>query len=128
VVDDDPKVVDLVRQLLEDAPYRIDTANDGRAALRAIDQARPDAILLDLLMPRMDGFDVIDHLQKDPERRDIPVIVLTAKTLTGDERRLLNEHARAVIQKGALDRESLMEQLKHALPERVLPERGEADA
>lgn len=128
VVDDDPKVVDLVRQLLEDAPYRIDAAKDGRAALRAIDQARPDAILLDLLMPRMDGFDVIEHLQKDPLRRDIPVIVLTAKTLTGDERQLLNEHARAVIQKGALDRESLMEQLKHALPERVLPERGEADA
>jgi CheY-like chemotaxis protein len=128
VVDDDPHVADLVRQSLEDEPYQIDAAADGLAALDAIGQRRPDVILLDLLMPRMDGFEVIASLQKDPERRDIPVIVLTAKTLSRQERRSLKEHALAVIQKGALDREALIAEIKAALPEPVRPERREARA
>ena len=65
VVDDDPHVADLVRQSLEDEPYQIDAAGDGLAALEAIAQRRPDVILLDLLMPRMDGFEVIASLQQD---------------------------------------------------------------
>ena len=100
----------------------------GVAALEAIAQRRPDVILLDLLMPRMDGFEVIASLQQDAERRDIPVIVLTAKTLTRQERRALKEHALAVIQKGALDRDALMAELKQVLPEPVRPERREARA
>src|SRR5918995_4396784 len=122
VVDDDPHVPDLVRQSLEDEPYQIDAAEDGLAALEAIEHRRPDVILLDLLMPRMDGFEVIASLQKDPDRRDIPVIVLTAKTLSRQERRSLKEHALAVIQKGALDRDALMAELKAALAEPVGPE------
>ena len=128
VVDDDPHVADLVRQSLEDEPYQIDAAGDGVAALEAIAQRRPDVILLDLLMPRMDGFEVIASLQQDAERRDIPVIVLTAKILTRQERRALKEHALAVIQKGALDRDALMAELKQVLPEPVRPERREARA
>jgi CheY-like chemotaxis protein len=128
VVDDDPHVADLVRQSLEDEPYQIDAAADGMAALEAIGERRPDVILLDLLMPRMDGFEVIASLQQDPERRDIPVIVLTAKMLTRQERRALKEHALAVIQKGALDRDALMAELKQVLPEPVRPERREARA
>jgi CheY-like chemotaxis protein len=128
VVDDDPHVADLVRQSLEDEGYQIDVAGDGQAALELMRERRPDAILLDLLMPRMDGFELIAALQKDPERRAIPVIVLTAKTLTPQERRALNEHALAVIQKGALDREALMAELKLVLPEPVRPERREARA
>jgi signal transduction histidine kinase/DNA-binding response OmpR family regulator len=128
VVDDDPQVADLVRQSLEDEPYQIDVAGDGQAALEAIAERRPDAILLDLLMPRMDGFEFIAALQKDPERRAIPVIVLTAKTLTRQERRALNEHALAVIQKGALDRDALMAELKQVLREPARPELREARA
>jgi signal transduction histidine kinase/DNA-binding response OmpR family regulator len=128
VVDDDPQVADLVRQSLEDEPYQIDVAGDGQAALEAIAERRPDAILLDLLMPRMDGFEFIAALQKDPERRAIPVIVLTAKTLSRQERRALNEHALAVIQKGALDREALMAELKQVLREPARPELREARA
>ena len=106
-----------MRQSLEDEPYEIEVAADGRAALDAIAERRPDVILLDLLMPRMDGFEVIAALQQDPERRTIPVIVLTAKTLTRQEQRALKEHALAVIQKGALDRDALMAELKQVLPE-----------
>jgi CheY-like chemotaxis protein len=117
-----------VRQSLEDEAYQIDAAGDGLSALDAIAAQRPDVILLDLLMPRMDGFEVIARLQKDPDRRDIPVIVLTAKSLSRQERRSLKEHALAVIQKGALDRDSLMAEIKAVLPEPVRPERREARA
>jgi CheY-like chemotaxis protein len=128
VVDDDPNVADLVRQSLEEEAYRIDVAEDGLLALDAIELRRPDVILLDLLMPRMDGFEVIVNLQQDPKRRDIPVIVLTAKTLTRKEQRLLKEHALAVIKKGGLDRDGLMAELRRALPEPARPERREARA
>jgi signal transduction histidine kinase/CheY-like chemotaxis protein len=115
VVDDDPQVVDLVRQLLEGEPYEIVAATDGQGALEAIAQKRPDIILLDLLMPGMDGFAVIEHLQQDPQSRQIPVIVLTAKTLTAAEHVTLEQSVRTVIQKRGLDRDTLIQELRGLL-------------
>jgi CheY-like chemotaxis protein len=117
VVDDDPQQADLVRQLLEDDAYTIETAGDGQAALRAVAVQPPDAILLDLLMPHMDGFDVIDTLRQDARQRTIPVVVVTAKTLSSEEKRRLQAHTMAIIEKGALDRGKLIEELKQVLPE-----------
>ena len=91
VVDDDPNVADMVRQLLEGESCTIDVARDGREALRAIAERPPDAVLLDLLMPGLDGFAVLEQLQADPGRRDIPVIVLTAKELTREESACLSD-------------------------------------
>ena len=105
VVDDDPHVVDLVRQLLDDQPYEIEAASDGQAALEAIAQRQPDVILLDLLMPRLDGFGVLEYLHHTPRYRDIPVIVLTAKTCTAEEQALLHTRVRTVIQKQGLERD-----------------------
>jgi len=115
VVDDDPQVVDLVRQLLEGQPHEIVAAADGQEALEAIAQKRPAVILLDLLMPRMDGFAVIEQLQQDPQTRQIPVIVLTAKTLTAAEDAMLEQSVRAVIQKRGLDRDTLIQELRGLL-------------
>lgn len=115
VVDDDPQVVDLVRQLLEDGPYEVEAAANGQEALEAISRQRPNVILLDLLMPQMDGFAVIEHLQQDPRYCDIPVIVLTAKTLTGDEGTLLQQSVRKVIQKRGLERDALIQEVRSAL-------------
>jgi len=115
VVDDDPRVVDIVRQLLEGEPYEIAAAADGQEALDAIAGQRPDVILLDLLMPRMDGFTVLEHLRQDPEQRSIPVIVLTAKTLTGLEQTTLERTVRAIIHKRGLDRDHFIEELRSAL-------------
>jgi signal transduction histidine kinase/CheY-like chemotaxis protein len=115
VVDDDPKVVDLVRQLLEGQPFEIDAASDGRKALATIAAQSPDIILLDLLMPGMDGFEVIKGLQQDPARRRIPVVVLTAKTLTEEEKSLLRERAIKVIGKQDLEVERLLYELWDAL-------------
>ena len=115
VVDDDPQVVDLVSQLLEGEPYEVTAATDGQEALEVIARQRPTVILLDLLMPRMDGFAVIAHLQQDPEWRQIPVIVLTAKTLTAAEHALLDQSVRTVVQKQGLDRDTLIQEVRSLL-------------
>jgi CheY-like chemotaxis protein len=115
VVDDDPQVVDLVRQILEDEPYEVVAAADGQEALEAIVHKRPDAMLLDLLMPGIDGFTVIEQLQQDPQTRSIPVIVLTAKTLTAAEHTTLEQRTRKVLQKRGLDRDTLLRELRSLL-------------
>jgi signal transduction histidine kinase/DNA-binding response OmpR family regulator len=115
VVDDDPQVVELVHQLLADQPYEIEAAVDGQAALEAIARRQPDVILLDLLMPRLDGFGVLSYLHHTPSYRDIPVIVLTAKTCTAEEQALLHARVRTVIQKQGLERDGLLQEVRAAL-------------
>jgi CheY-like chemotaxis protein len=80
-----------------------------------ISQQRPDIVLLDLLMPRLDGFAVIEHLRQDAQYRQLPIIVLTAKTLTAAEYTLLDQSVRTVIQKRGLDRGMLIEELQGLL-------------
>jgi signal transduction histidine kinase/CheY-like chemotaxis protein/HAMP domain-containing protein len=115
VVDDDPQIIDLVRQLLEDEPYEIMSAADGQEALEVIADQPPQIILLDLLMPRMDGFTVIEHLQRDLQCRQIPVIVLTAKTLTTLDQVMLEQSVQTVIQKRGLERDALIQELRTLL-------------
>ena len=115
VVDDDPLIVDLVRQSLEGEPYEIEAASDGLAALGMIEQHQPDVILLDLMMPHLDGFGVIEALRQNGSQRTIPVIVLTAKTLTREEQALLQQQVLTVIQKQGLEPRVLMQELRTAL-------------
>jgi CheY-like chemotaxis protein len=115
VVDDDPLVHDLVAQLLGDEPYDVQTASDGREALAAISRRRPDVILLDLIMPQMDGFGVLERLRQDPHLREIPVIVFTAKTLTVDEQDRLGQVTSHVIRKAGLESDLLFDELRSAL-------------
>jgi two-component system, sensor histidine kinase and response regulator len=115
VVDDDPQVAALIRQLLAGEPYEIVAAADGQEALEIITRQPPEVILLDLLMPRMDGFTVIKHLQQDPQLRHIPVIVLTAKALTTVEHAVLEQRVRTVMQKQGLDRDALLHELRELL-------------
>ncbi len=115
VVDDDATVRDMVSQLLENEPYQIRTAVDGVDALQKISEEIPDAILLDILMPRLDGFDVLASLREKPETANIPVIVLTAKSLTANESALLNHSAQQVIRKQGLAAEELVAELQRVL-------------
>jgi CheY-like chemotaxis protein/signal transduction histidine kinase len=115
VVDDDPHVVDLVRQLLEDEAYQIRSAADGQEALEAISRQPPDVILLDLLMPRLDGLGVIEQLRAHPQHRDIPIVVLTVKDLTDDEVAQLQQSVSKVMRKRGLESEVLLEELRNAL-------------
>ncbi len=117
VADDDPNVVDLISQLLGEH-YQIESAPDGADALRAVARNRPDVILLDLMMPVLDGFAVIERLQQNPEHRAIPVVVLTAKSLTADEAASLNSTVAKVIQKQGLVAEALIREIAGALAQR----------
>lgn len=79
VVDDDPQIVRVVEINLTQEGYQVRTAGDGEAALAAVREERPDLVILDVTMPRMDGFEVLKRLKADPAVADIPVIMLTAR-------------------------------------------------
>jgi two-component system alkaline phosphatase synthesis response regulator PhoP/two-component system response regulator VicR len=84
VVDDERPIVRLVQVNLEHAGYEVVTAYDGKEALEKVEQEKPDLIILDVMMPQMDGFEVMQRLQANPKTRDIPVIMLTAKAQDAD--------------------------------------------
>jgi len=84
VVDDERPIVRLVQVNLEHAGYEVVTAYDGKEALEKVEQEKPDLIVLDVMMPQMDGFEVMQRLQANPKTRNIPVIMLTAKAQDAD--------------------------------------------
>ena len=94
-------------------------AENGRAALQRLAERTPTLIILDLMMPEMDGFDFILELRKTPAWRSIPVVVLTAKDVTEDDRRRLNGSVAKILRKAAYRREELLlevrEQVKACL-------------
>ena len=111
VVDDDPKVVDMVQQMLDGEGFAIESAADGVEALTHLKGNQPDAILLDLLMPRMDGFQLIDEIHKQPRLGAIPIIVLTAKSLSNEEQAQLEKSVASIVQKQGLGSETLIKEI-----------------
>jgi signal transduction histidine kinase/DNA-binding response OmpR family regulator len=111
VVDDDPDALDLVIAMIGDRGYEIQTATNGREALDEIARAKPDAIILDLMLPEMDGFEVVHRLSLNPEWRSIPVVLLTARDLSHEERRALDIGTARIIQKGNFSRDELLAEL-----------------
>ncbi|MCX7173253.1 MAG: two-component system response regulator [Proteobacteria bacterium] len=100
IVDDMPENLSMLGELLQDAGYRVRVANSGRLALRhAAQEPRPDLILLDVMMPGMDGYEVLRRLRQQPATRDIPVIFLTALDDARDEERGLETGAADYIAK-----------------------------
>ncbi len=112
VVDDDPGVIKLLQQMLPADSCTLLAAYDGRQGLTMARSERLDAILLDLLMPGMSGFEVLEALRADAETADIPVIVLTARDVTEGERKLLNDHIQGLMRKSTLTPKSLLAELR----------------
>jgi CheY-like chemotaxis protein len=108
VVDDEAGARELMRRTLEADGWTVEEAENGRVALERVAEQRPAAILLDLMMPEMDGFEFAAALRQEERWQEIPVIVTTAKDLTADDRERLNGLVDRVVAKGALDRESLL--------------------
>ncbi len=84
-IEDEPQMIDLIRLILEDRGYRVLGAEGGQQGLEMMRAEKPDLILLDLMMPEMDGGDVFHHMKEEVELRDIPVIVVTAKAAPIDK-------------------------------------------
>jgi len=99
VVDDEPETVELVTDLLQTQGHNVLQAYDGQQGIDIALEKRPDFIILDLIMPGMTGFEVVQQLQKYPEVRDIPILIYTAKDITEEERQRLNRCVMAIISK-----------------------------
>lgn len=119
VVDDDPEVRDVLVRTMKRQGWTAATAQDGRDALNVVAAKKPDLILLDLMMPRMDGFEFVAELRKQHEWRSIPIIVITAKTLTHEDHLMLQGHVQKVIQKGNFDHNDFLVELRDIVAECV---------
>ena len=87
IVDDDPLIRDVVRTVLEDGSYELEEAASGEEALRLAERRPPDVVLLDVMMPGMDGFEVAERIKGDPKLKAALVVMLTAKDAPEDRRR-----------------------------------------
>jgi signal transduction histidine kinase/CheY-like chemotaxis protein len=117
LVDDDETMRHVTRLALEENGWRISgEAENGREALARLREERPDAIVLDLMMPEMDGFEFLVEMRGHAEWRDIPVLVVTAKDLTEEERTRLNGDVARVLQKGASELSELLREIGRMLP------------
>jgi len=112
VVEDDPASADMLRRTLSKEGWLVELAANGREALAHVAKKRPVLILLDLMMPEMDGFDFVTELRKNPGAENIPVIVVTAKTLTPEDQSRLNGQVNDILRKGAFDRSKLVAQIE----------------
>ena len=117
VADDDPAILDMHARLIgEHIPgCRVMRAGNGRMALELMRQRTPSLVLLDLMMPELDGTGVLKQMQEDERLRDVPVIVLTAQTLTQDEMSHLNRGVAAVLSKGVFTADETLAHIEQAL-------------
>jgi CheY-like chemotaxis protein len=111
VVEDEPPTRELLRRALEQQGWQVQEAANGRLALACLANRLPEIVLLDLLMPEMDGFAFMRELRRRPGCRSLPVIVVTAKDLSDEDRRRLSGEVSRVVQKGALSTEELVRQV-----------------
>lgn len=121
VVDDEPDVVDLVRLVLESDGFEVVTAYSGKECLEKIGRDMPDLVLLDIMMPQMDGWEVYSKIKVNPKTKDIPVAMLTAKSQSIDK--MIGLHVVKVddyITK-PFGRSELLERVKKILKEKGIP-------
>jgi len=112
LVEDDETTREMMRGMLTREGWNVEEAANGRVALEMMQASRPDLVLLDLMMPEMDGFEFAQRLRERPEWHSIPVIVLTAKDITDADRLRLNGYVEKIVQKGAWDRDALLREVR----------------
>jgi len=112
VVEDDPATSEMVQRTLEKEAFSVRTAGNGRIALDQIALQRPALILLDLMMPEMDGFEFLRLLRTNPDWLAIPVVVLTAKELTVEDRDALMGKVTKILQKGDVGKDDLLREIR----------------
>ena len=112
VVDDDATLRQLLRRMLEPEGYTVVEAENGRVALERLRGVAPSVILLDLMMPEMDGFEFVAEFRRHEPWRGIPIVVITARDLSRDDRERLNGYVQKILQKGAHDRDQLLAEVR----------------
>ena len=122
VVEDEPSIRQMVRRVLEKEGWTVREAENGKAGLQAVAESKPAVVLLDLMMPVMNGFDFIRELRKNQDWQDIPVVILTAKDLTVEDRQQLKGNVERVLQKGDYNREQLLGEVRALVKQRAQPQ------
>jgi threonine synthase len=116
IIDDDPNAVRLLKRILQArGQYLLYEAGDGREGLEMIRRERPDVVLVDLMMPGLDGFGLLEIMKQEDALKDIPVIVISAKELTPNERRRLAGQVQALLQKGSFTDQDLLGDIHAAI-------------
>jgi len=115
VVDDDRSAVDILAGTLKSHNYIVERAYGGREAIEIVHHLHPDLILLDLMMPEISGFDVMNTLKENPETANIPIIIITAKVLTVEERHQLNGHVTRIIEKSNFNNGCFINEVRRGL-------------
>jgi CheY-like chemotaxis protein len=119
VIEDDTSTRQLVCQMLQKDGWTVMEAENGRVGLERVAARCPDLILLDLMMPGMDGFDFLDELREREWCRSVPVVVITAKELTEEDRRRLSGKVVRILEKGAFPRDALLREVSDVVAARV---------
>jgi len=127
VVEDDSATRELLRSSLEKDGISIVEACNGMEGLRKLATIRPALILLDLMMPEMDGFQFTREVRSRPEWREIPIIVMTAKDIAAEDRTQLDGHVSRILQKGACGREELLAEISSRIARATRPVRAETE-
>lgn len=123
VVEDNEVAMLQIRSALEEKGYEVRTAFGGTEALACVEKEVPDAVVLDLMMPEVDGFQVLEQIRSTSETATLPVLILTAKELTAEDRsRLKHNNIQQLIQKGAVNRNQLVACVTKLLETRTGPE------
>jgi len=115
IVEDDTAMREMLSRILAKEGWQVREAANGKVALEQVSRQVPGMILLDLLMPVMDGFAFLRELRNQENWRDIPVLVITSKDITQQEKQLLEEKVVRIFQKGAYTREELLDQVSSAI-------------
>jgi GAF domain-containing protein/DNA-binding response OmpR family regulator len=126
VVDDDAGQRQLLRRMLEPEGFTVVEAENGRVALARLQEIRPTVILLDLMMPEMDGFEFVAECRRRESWRAIPIVVVTAKDLSPGDRERLNGHVQKILQKGTSGRDELLAEVRELVAARVAGRRSRA--
>ncbi|MDX1624702.1 MAG: GAF domain-containing protein, partial [Gemmatimonadota bacterium] len=126
VVEDEEAARALVRRVLESEGWEVTEAENGRVGLDRFREERPALVLLDLMMPEMDGFEFLEALRSDLGGPKVPVVVITAKELTDDDRRRLHGGVERIVSKGEGDREAFLETLREMVARHARPVEGPA--
>jgi CheY-like chemotaxis protein len=115
IVEDDPAQRMSIRSVMEPQQWRVTEADNGRVALDMLAKEIPDIILIDLMMPEMDGFQLITALRERPDWRHVPVIVITALDLTPADRKRLNSGVEGILLKNSFDPAQLVQTVRQAV-------------
>jgi PAS domain S-box-containing protein len=116
VVDDNPQDVELLTAILEPEGFKVTKAYGGKEGIDLAIGKNPDAIILDLLMPEVNGFEVVERLKTYPKAKDIPIFIYTVKDITEEDKRILNNYVISIKEKGRCSKEELLSDIRKAVP------------